>query len=208
MKRLIAFISSLLLLAGCAAAEPEPTEAELRLEQKITEGYIETLENGITFTQVSNNFYKSDANANPISGNIFCADPTAVEYDGRLYVYGTNDHQQYDTVGDDGKNTYESIKSFVIFSTDDMVNWTYHGIIDTEAVAPWIISSWAPSIVSREEDDGLTHFYLYFSNNGCGVGVITSTHPCGPWSDPLGEPLVSTSTEGLTNCPNPFDPGV
>ncbi len=208
MKRLIAFISSLLLIAGCAAAEPEPTEAELRLEQKITEGYIETLENGITFTQVSNNFYKSDANANPISGNIFCADPTAVEYDGRLYVYGTNDHQQYDTVGDDGKNTYESIKSFVIFSTDDMVNWTYHGIIDTEAVAPWIISSWAPSIVSREEDDGLTHFYLYFSNNGCGVGVITATHPCGPWSDPLGEPLVSTSTEGLTNCPNPFDPGV
>ena len=32
---------------------------------------------------------------NPISGNIFCADPTAVEFEGRLYVYGTNDHEQY-----------------------------------------------------------------------------------------------------------------
>ena len=24
---------------------------------------------------------------NPISGNIFCADPTVVEFEGRLYVY-------------------------------------------------------------------------------------------------------------------------
>ncbi|MBR2199249.1 MAG: hypothetical protein IJ894_00645, partial [Bacteroidales bacterium] len=34
--------------------------------------------------------------ANPIIDYMFCADPTAVEYDGRLYVYGTNDHQQYE----------------------------------------------------------------------------------------------------------------
>ena len=33
-------------------------------------------------------------NRNPISTNIFCADPTAVEYEGRLYVYGTNDTEQ------------------------------------------------------------------------------------------------------------------
>lgn len=152
--------------------------------------------------------YKSELCTNPISGTIFCADPTAVEYEGRLYVYGTNDHQQYDAVGDDGKNTYEKIKSFVIFSTDDMMNWTYHGIIDTEAVAPWIISSWAPSVVSRVEADGKTHFYLYFSNSGCGVGVITATSPLGPWSDPLGKPLVDMSMPELADCPNPFDPGV
>ena len=53
--------------------------------------------------------YKSELCTNPISGTIFCADPTAVEYEGRLYVYGTNDHQQYEAVGDDGKNTYEKI---------------------------------------------------------------------------------------------------
>jgi len=152
--------------------------------------------------------YKSELCSNPISGTIFCADPTAVEYEGRLYVYGTNDHQQYEAVGDDGKNTYEKIKSFVIFSSDDMMNWTYHGKIDTEAIAPWIISSWAPSVVSRVEEDGKTHFYLYFSNSGCGVGVITATNPLGPWSDPLGRPLIDTSTPGLKDCPNPFDPGV
>lgn len=152
-------------------------------------------------------FGKGKRNANPISSNVFCADPTAVEYDGRLYVYGTNDHQQYDGVGPDGKNTYEQIKSFVCFSTDDMVNWTYHGTINVGEIAPWIIASWAPSIVSREEPDGLTHFYLYFSNSGAGVGVLTATSPLGPWSDPLHQSLIYFNTPGLGDCPNPFDPG-
>ena len=145
---------------------------------------------------------------NPISAEIFCADPTSVEYNGRLYVYGTNDHQQYLEKGPDAENTYERIKSFVVFSTADMMNWTYHGIINTAKIAPWIIASWAPSVVSREEEDGLTHFYLYFSNSGYGVGVLTATDPLGPWTDPLGKPLITPDTPGLRNCPQPFDPGV
>ena len=157
---------------------------------------------------LSANAYKLEATANPVSPNVFCADPTGVEYEGRLYIYGTNDHQQYEAVGDDGKNSYEHIKSLVIFSTDDMVNWEYHGCIDVGQIAPWIQNSWAPSIASRVEEDGLTHFYLYFSNSGCGVGVLTATHPLGPWSDPLGKPLVYQKMPGLTNCEAPFDPGV
>ena len=144
---------------------------------------------------------------NPISPDIYCADPTAAEYQGRLYVFGTNDHQQR-TEGKTGSNTYEAIRSFVVFSTDDMVNWIYHGTINTAAAAPWIISSWAPSVAVRREKDGLTHFYLYFSNNGCGVGVITATDPLGPWSDPLGRPLIAQGMPGLGDVPNPFDPGV
>ena len=53
-----------------------------------------SLNNGIIIDEVSGNVYKDERNANPISPNIFCADPTAVEYNGRLYVYGTNDTQQ------------------------------------------------------------------------------------------------------------------
>ncbi len=205
MKKLLALLASAaVMLTGCASISDE---AKADLDEKISVGYIESLENGIVLTQISNSFYKTEHNANPISPNIYCADPTAVEYNGRLYVIGTNDQQQYDTVGDEGSNTYESIKSFVIFSTEDMVNWTYHGIIDTGAIAPWIISSWAPSIVSRVEEDGLTHFYLYFSNSGWGVGVLTATDPLGPWTDPLGESFITPNTEGLENCPVPFDPG-
>lgn len=152
----------------------------------------------------SENNWKEIGAANPVSANVFCADPTGVEYQGRLYMYGTNDHQQYENAR---KNTYEKIKSLVMMSTDDMVNWTFHGLINTEKVAPWVINSWAPSIVSRQEEDGQTHFYLYFSNNGTGVGVITATSPVGPWSDPLKRPLIKQRMPEILGSPNPFDPG-
>lgn len=144
---------------------------------------------------------------NPLVDFKFTADPTAVEHDGRLYVYGTNDHQQYEGVGRDGKNTYERIKSLVMLSTDDMVNWTYHGDINVGEIAPWIIASWAPSIVKREEADGKTHFYLYFSNSGFGTGVLTATSPVGPWTSPLDKSLIDAHTPGLGRCKVPFDPG-
>ena len=106
--------------------------------------------NGEITVKTSKNNWKKTTTANPISANVFCADPTAVEYEGRLYVYGTNDHEQYLKAP---KNTYEKIKSLVCFSTDDMVNWTYHGEINVGKIAPWIYNSWAPSICSRKEAD-------------------------------------------------------
>ena len=184
-----------------SASNSETNESGTVSEEKI----MDSLNNGIIIDSVSGNVYKNEMNANPISPNIFCADPTAVEYNGRLYVYGTNDQQQSE---EGTKNDYAHIKSLVVFSTDDMVNWIYHGRIEVGEIAPWINNSWAPSIASRVEDDGLTHFYLYFSNGGAGVGVITSTDPVGPWTDPLGEPLVYQNMPGLENCPAPFDPGV
>ncbi len=162
----------------------------------------------MTAIEPSTNCFKAIDTVNPVSPNVFCADPTGVEYEARLYIYGTNDHQEYEAVGDKGKNSYENIKSLVTFSTMDMINWEYHGIIDVANISPWIENSWAPSIVSRVESDGLTHFYLYFSNGGKGVGVITATNPLGPWTDPLGKPLVYQNMPGLKNCPAPFDPGV
>ena len=170
---------------------------------------VKTLETCITIPadQISSGNYKDTRFNNPISPDFFCADPTAVEYNGRLYVYGTNDHQQFEAAGPDVDNTYEKIKSLLVFSTADMVNWTYHGEINVGEIAPWITASWAPSIVSRKEADGKTHFYLYFSNSGVGTGVITSTDPVNGWTDPLGHCLVTGDTPGLSDCPNPFDPG-
>jgi arabinoxylan arabinofuranohydrolase len=146
-------------------------------------------------------------NANPLLDFMFTADPTAVEYEGRIYVYATNDHQQYEHVGKDGKNTYEHIHTLVMMSSDDMVNWTYHGLINTAELSPWNQNSWAPSITSRLEADGKTHFYLYYSNGGGGSAVLTSTSPVGPWSDPLGKNIVDRSVPGV-DVGAPFDPGV
>lgn len=152
------------------------------------------------------------ANANPLLDFVYCADPTAIVHDGRVYVYGSNDQQQCDSVGIGVKdNSYEYIHSLVMISSDDMVNWTYHGAIDVEKAAPWTGKkgvSWAPSIVSRLEADGKTHFYLYYAHGGGGVAMLTSTSPVGPWTDPLGRDIVYFGMSGLEDCPAPFDPGV
>ncbi len=195
-----------LLLSGCAdSTENSGTTAVTSKSDTTGTVSSDVSEGGIVISKVSENVYKTERNANPISGSVFCADPTSVEYNGRLYVYGTNDHQQSEL---DTKNDYDQINSLVVFSTDDMANWIYHGRIEVGKIAPWVGTSWAPSIVSRVEDDGLTHFYLYFSYNGSGVGVLTSTDPVSGWTDPLGAPLVYQNMPGLENCPAPFDPGV
>ncbi len=142
--------------------------------------------------------------ANPLVDFIFCADPTAITYGDRLYVYGTNDHQQYEL---SSENTYEKIKSLVMLSTDDLVNWTYHGTIPTADIAPWIVASWAPSVVCRRMEDGSERFYLYFSNSGWGVGVLQSTSPVGPWTSPLSTSLIDGNNETVKGSGNIFDPG-
>ena len=218
MKHIKSLLSLALALALCACSAGKPADsgastdqpAEFSPDTAFTLGgnITETTPGDITMTSLTSISSKTTAEGNPLLSNIFCADPTAVEYEGRLYIYGTNDHQQYEAVGAEGSNTYEHIKSIVMISTDDMVNFTYHGTINVGEICPWAFASWAPSITSRVEDDGLTHFYLYFSNSGWGTGVITATSPTGPWSDPLGNSLIDGNTPGLDGCQSPFDPGV
>ena len=157
--------------------------------------------------------YKGTASGNPISGSVFCADPTAIEYDGRLYVYGTNDHQQYIKNGKTGSNGYGNIKSLVVFSTDDMVNWTFHGTIDVSKVCTWAGQSWAPSAVWREKENSngtkTNEFYIYFANGGGSVGVMRSTKsPLGPFSSPLSQAMIRHGMAGVDPCNWLFDPGV
>ena len=157
--------------------------------------------------------YKGTASGNPISGSVFCADPTAIEYDGRLYVYGTNDHQQYIKNNKKGSNGYGNIKSLVVFSTDDMVNWTFHGTIDVGKVCTWAGQSWAPSAVWREKENSngtkTNEFYIYFANGGGSVGVMKSTKsPLGPYSSPLGQAMIRHGMAGVDPCNWVFDPGV
>ena len=155
------------------------------------------------------NDHKGTSNGNPISASVFCADPTAIEYEGRLYVYGTNDHQQYIKNNKKGSNGYGNIKSLVVFSTDDMVNWTFHGTIDVGKVCTWAGQSWAPSAVWREKENGTKEVFIYFANGGGSVGVMKSTKsPLGPYSSPLGQAMIRHGMAGVDPCNWVFDPGV
>ena len=156
--------------------------------------------------------YKGAANGNPISPCVFCADPTALEYNGRLYLYGTNDTQQYIKNNKTGSNGYGDISSLVVFSTDDMVNWTFHGTIDVKKLcSSWgwrFAASWAPSVTWRTTAEGKEEFFLYFANSGGSVGVLKASSPLGPWTSPLSKPMIDADTPGVKPCNWIFDPGV
>ena len=161
--------------------------------------------------------YKEINNGNPISASVFCADPTALDYNGRLYIYGSNDHQQFIKNNKKNGNGYGDIKSLVVFSTDDMVNWTFHGTIDTKKICsswttnPWYQGygvSWAPSVVWRTKEDGTEEFFLYFCNSSHGIGVLKANSPVGPWKSPLSRLMIHRDTPGATPCSAVFDPGV
>ena len=155
--------------------------------------------------------YKPVGEANPISPCVFCADPTAIDYKGRLYVYGTNDTQQYLKNGKTGGNGYGDIRSLVIFSTEDMVNWTFHGTIDVgKLCSSWgwrFAASWAPSAVWRTNAEGEDEFFLYFANSGGSIGVLKASSPTGPWISPLTKPMIDGDTPGVKPCNWIFDPG-
>ena len=155
---------------------------------------------------------KNIGDGNPLYTQRFGADPYGLEYDGRLYVYMTNDTVMFD--GDDNivDNSYGLIRHINVISSDDLVNWTDHGSIPVAGAghtAPWAGNSWAPSIVYKEIG-GKDTFFLYFANSGNGVGVLRGESPVGPWEDPIGKNLVSHGTPNCNSSLVPwcFDPAV
>ena len=157
--------------------------------------------------------WKYDDENNPLTTQRFGADPGWMVYDGRLYIYTTNDAFEY-VNGSIRDNTYD-VGTINCISTDDMVNWTDHGAIPvagrngrtTGGAAGWASCSWAPD-AAWKMIDGKPKFFLYFANNGSGIGVLTADSPTGPWKDPIGKELISRSTPNCGNVAWLFDPGV
>ncbi len=135
----------------------------------------------------------------PIVSYRFLADPGSLVYNGRVYLYCSND--------DDNPATADGgyqMKSIVCVSSSDLKNWTDHGIVfQVPRDAAWAAKSWAPSPAER---DG--KFYLYFGDGGSSIGVVSADSPTGPFTDPIGDRLVSSSTPGVLPADNIwiFDP--
>ena len=95
------------------------------------------------------------------------ADPAAVEFNGRLYVYCSNDNEN-------GTNGY-NMASINCFSTDDLKNWTDHGVVFRANTTSWASLTWAPSV-------GATSYTITWSNQpdvapGGGNTIANATSP-------------------------------
>ncbi len=153
---------------------------------------------------------KSFNEHNPVMTQRFGADPYALVYDGRVYLYMTGDAPTYDKNGEIEENTYGNINTINVISSDDLVNWTDHGTIyaaGDKGAAKWGANSWAPA-AAYKNIDGKDKFFLYFANNGNGIAVLTADSPVGPFTDPLDAPLISRNTPTCAEVTWLFDPAV
>ena len=154
--------------------------------------------------------YKKAENHNPVMVQRFGADPWALVYGDRVYLYMTGD----EPVMKDGKkpktNDYSNIVTLRVLSSDDLVNWTDHGSVRAaggSGAAKWASNSWAPC-AAWKNIDGKDRFFLYFANSGGGIGVLAAGSPTGPFTDPIGKPLVSRMTPTCASVTWLFDPAV
>ena len=133
---------------------------------------------------------------NPIVQTIYTADPAPVVHDGVCYVYTGHDEDVL------VKNFF-TMKDWRCFSSTDMVNWTDHGAVATlydfkwadPAVSGWggfENGAWALHAVER---DG--KWYLYCPLQGRGIGVLVADNPFGPFSDPIGKPLIAARYDSI-----------
>ena len=167
---------------------------------------MEALFAGITPTAS----YKADGENNPLFTQRFGADPGVMEYNGRVYVYTTNDVIEYDSDGKVTENTYAQVNKINCLSSEDLVNWTDHGAIPvagTDGIAKWATCSWAPC-AAHKTINGKEKFFLYFCNGGNGVSVLTADSPTGPRTDPLGKAMITRATPNCSDITWLFDPAV
>jgi arabinoxylan arabinofuranohydrolase len=121
---------------------------------------------------------------NPILSQRYSADPNALVYDGRVYVYCSDDEHN--------RGSY-ALPDYTLISSDDMVNWTDHGIIFKAARdTTWATRAFAPACIERNGK-----FYLYFPDGGDAIGVAVADRPEGPFVDTLNRPLI---TKTMPNC--------
>lgn len=154
--------------------------------------------------------------SNPLRDYKLGADPYALVYEGRVYVYMSSDEYTYDNTGKLIENNFSSLNKVFVMSSDDMVNWTDHGAIPVagarninqgRGIAKWAGGSWAPA-AAHKKINGQDKFFLYFSNSAGGIGVLEADTPIGPWRDPLGRALITHSTPGVAGVVWLFDPAV
>lgn len=147
---------------------------------------------------------------NPVMTQRFGADPYAIVYEDRVYIYMTGDTLEYDENQNIRDNTYGKINTINVLSSEDLVNWTDHGSIYAagyKGASKWGNNSWAPA-VAYKEINGEMKFFLYFANGGNGIGVLTADSPVGPFTDPLNKALVSRNTPNCDTVSWLFDPAV
>lgn len=140
---------------------------------------------------------------NPFITDVFTADPSARVFEGKVYVYPSHDIPCQEGQGFIGF----CMADYHVYSSENLTNWTDHGIIVDQWNVDWVDSSrysmWAPDCIFK---DGKYYFYFPAISNEepaprprRRIGVAVADKPYGPFKP---ESDFIQGVEGID--PNPF----
>ncbi len=116
---------------------------------------------------------------NPLIQTNYTPDPAPMVYNDTVFLY---------TGHDEDNATGFTMYNYLLYSSTDLVNWTDHGIIASTKSFSWANTNgaWAAQCIPRNGK-----FYYYCAMQLKGIGVLVSDSPYGPFTDPLGKPIVN-----------------
>lgn len=122
---------------------------------------------------------------NPVVQTHYTPDPAPMVYKGRVYMYTGDDIPGFD---------FYYMTKWRVYSSEDMVNWTDHGVpIALESFVWARDRAWAAQCVER---NGKFYWYICAQtvDNNMAIGVAVADSPTGPFKDALGKPLITTGS--------------
>lgn len=115
----------------------------------------------------------------PLIQTKYTADPAPMVHNDTIFLYTTHDEDDADGF---------KMLDWLLYTSTDMVNWTDHGAVASLKSFKWAVrdnGAWAEQVIERNGK-----FYMYCPLHGNGIGVLVADSPYGPFTDPLGKPLV------------------
>ncbi len=123
---------------------------------------------------------------NPVVQSWYTPDPAPYVHNDTVYMFVDHD--------EDEETGFFNMKDWQLYSSVDMVNWTYRGTpLNLGVFSKWAYQdndAWASQAVER---NGKWYWYVAVrdnSNGQQGIGVAVADSPEGPYTDPLGHALV------------------
>lgn len=122
---------------------------------------------------------------NPIITDKYTADPAALVYKDKVFLYTGHD------VPEKGVQSYK-MNEWLVYSSSDMVNWEEHPVPLKPADFAWAKGdAWAGQVIER---NGKFYWYVTVSHGtipGKAIGIAVADSPTGPFKDALGKALIT-----------------
>lgn len=131
---------------------------------------------------------------NPIITHKYTADPAALVYNDKVYLYTGHDQCRHP------ENRYV-MNEWLVFSSPDLINWTEHPVPLRPTDFKWAKgSAWASQVIER---NGKFYWYVtvdHGSIHGKAIGIAVADNPLGPFKDAIGSALITNDmTTEYTN---------